>query len=567
MRFKCICLFLFIPIATVFGHSNDSSDMPPVTYDPAHTPLSGYKEYISTHPWTPVEVEQVYKTQVSKNKDTKFFIIVNSSLYGSISSSINQYATDLDSAGYTVETYTWSGGTAVDLRTFLRDSSSGLVGVVLIGNLPIAWYEINHQPDGWPTYEDFPCDLYYMDLNGTWLDTATTSPCQAGVFDGHSGSVDPEIWVGRLTAGPLGDEVTFINKYLAKAHKYRTGSFALNDRALIYIDDDWAGGEGYYDYSSYIDGCIALAYPTRVLINEFDTTCRDDYRDTRLTGNYAWFHIFLHSSSNEHFFKLHGDGTWDTDWWGGYKTVNYNDIKTRKPLAFFYNLFCCSNCRYTESNYMGGWYIFADSCGLGAIGSTKTGSMFDFSYFYASLGNHKCLGEAFNDWWVAISPYDDSDKHWYYGLTLLGDPTLVPRPETPGIEEIANCKLSRCIGTKLSAYPNPFSTKTIIRLQTIDYRPQTKNENNTDEKSSVFGLRSSVSLRIYDLSGRLIRSFPINQSTNHQLTSVVWDGRDDRGKRVPSGVYLYQLTSCNYKSSNPFLYGNGTNKLIFINQY
>ncbi len=47
---------------------------------------------------------------------------------------------------------------------------------VLIGNLPVPWFQLI---DDWNSngrrgpdkhYEEFPCDLFLMDLDGTWLE-------------------------------------------------------------------------------------------------------------------------------------------------------------------------------------------------------------------------------------------------------------------------------------------------------------------------------------------------------------------------------------------------------------
>jgi spore germination protein YaaH len=81
---------------------------------------------------------------------------------------------------------------------------------------------------------------------------------------------------------------------------------------------------------------------------------------------------------------------------------------------------------------MGGWYIFADSTAVGATGSTKTGGMWDFAQFYGPLGEHKYHGEALKEWFDYEAPYTQIDPWYkqsrYFGMTLLGDPTLVPRP-------------------------------------------------------------------------------------------------------------------------------------------
>jgi len=69
-------------------------------------------------------------------------------------------------------------------------------------------------------------------------------------------------------------------------------------------------------------------------------------------------------------------------------------------------------------------------------------------------------------------------------------------------------------------YPNPFNPVTTIR----------------------FGLRepSDVALRIYDVSGRLVRTLvagPLAAGTYEKL----WDGKDSGGGSVASGIYFYKL--------------------------
>jgi hypothetical protein len=51
-----------------------------------------------------------------------------------------------------------------------------------------------------------------------------------------------------------------------------------------------------------------------------------------------------------------------------------------------------------------------------------------------------------------------------------------------------------------------------------------------------------VILRVYDVAGRAVRS--LSRGTYPAGTnSVLWDGRDDAGRRLASGVYLYQLVT------------------------
>jgi len=141
----------------------------------------------------------------------------------------------------------------VALRSHLAGLSQ-LVGALFVGELPVAWYEL----DG----EEFPADIYFMDLNGTWQDSD-----RDGLFDGHSGDLNLEIWVGRLHARPLtwDDEVRLVRRYFAKNHLYRSGQLALPDRALAYVDDDWSG---------FGDCDLSQLYASVTTVTQGNTTAR-----------------------------------------------------------------------------------------------------------------------------------------------------------------------------------------------------------------------------------------------------------------------------------------------------
>lgn len=49
-----------------------------------------------------------------------------------------------------------------------------------------------------------------------------------------------------------------------------------------------------------------------------------------------------------------------------------------------------------------------------------------------------------------------------------------------------------------------------------------------------------VILRVYDVAGRAVRTLS-RETYPAGLNGVLWDGRDDAGRRLASGVYLYQL--------------------------
>ncbi len=73
-------------------------------------------------------------------------------------------------------------------------------------------------------------------------------------------------------------------------------------------------------------------------------------------------------------------------------------------------------------------------------------------------------------------------------------------------------------------YPNPFNSTTIIRYQL----------------SAVGGQQPAVSLKIYNIIGQEVRRL-VDGPEDPGLHEVIWDGRDDQGNQVGSGVYFYEL--------------------------
>jgi len=85
-------------------------------------------------------------------------------------------------------------------------------------------------------------------------------------------------------------------------------------------------------------------------------------------------------------------------------------------------------------------------------------------------------------------------------------------------------------------YPNPFSSST-----TISFNLATKSHKNAQ-------------IEIYNIKGQLVKNFELrtppvlrrssaSEDGNSEFTKVVWNGKDDNGKSVSSGIYLYRLSS------------------------
>lgn len=64
--------------------------------------------------------------------------------------------------------------------------------------------------------------------------------------------------------------------------------------------------------------------------------------------------------------------------------------------------------------------------------------------------------------------------------------------------------------------------------------------NPTTRISYSIGTPGHASLRVYDLQGRLVATL-LERDVQVGPGSVVWNGLDNKGRRVPSGVYVYRL--------------------------
>ncbi|MBI4721630.1 MAG: hypothetical protein HY769_01260 [Candidatus Stahlbacteria bacterium] len=101
----------------------------------------------------------------------------------------------------------------------------------------------------------------------------------------------------------------------------------------------------------------------------------------------------------------------------------------------------------------------------------------------------------------------------------------------------------------LKVSPNPFTKST-----TIDIRLETK-DLGLKAESSVSGLQSLVSLAIYDLAGRLVKTWDlgipdlsrVGTGGNCDFHKVVWDGRDAKGKQMSAGIYFCTLKTSGNK--------------------
>ena len=259
-----------------------------------------HSDYLKAHPIRAAEFRAVLSDK--SRIDADISILVDATLNAQITTGLNQYIADLESEGYTVFINTVSGGSAQDIKNWVLDRfNAGSEGFVFVGDITAAWAEVSG--------DQFPCDLFYMDLDGNWEDNNYD-----GVYEVHTagtGDMAPEVYIGRLYAHSLtyDTEANMVNGYLGKAHAYRMGQLTQPWRALEYVEEDWWNmpvnmdlvyGDSVvrYDYGYYTTGADYLDRMDEG--RHFVTVCAHSYSGghhfgTRPTESAAYAHVYVYS--------------------------------------------------------------------------------------------------------------------------------------------------------------------------------------------------------------------------------------------------------------------------------
>ncbi|UCG93265.1 MAG: T9SS type A sorting domain-containing protein [candidate division WOR-3 bacterium] len=207
---------------------------------------------------------------------------------------------------------------------------------------------------------------------------------------------------------------------------------------------------------------------------------------------------------------------------------------------------------YYDPQYVGG-YNFGPLFGINAVGDGSTdlytvvgqsatfteGMNYSYSGENSFMDHLKSTGTGFTIFRNAnnsdtVGVANDAETHMTVGTSFelggLVDATGVSTKAalldsimhffgifSTGVEEITK---SDVITPKLALYPNPFSKKTDIRYQITDNSQK-------------------ISLKIFDIAGRLVRQF--DDRTIRQSNHITWDAKDNSGRRVSSGIYFVHL--------------------------
>lgn len=120
-------------------------------------------------------------------------------------------------------------------------------------------------------------------------------------------------------------------------------------------------------------------------------------------------------------------------------------------------------------------------------------------------------GDGVNDF-GSVSPYDQFSRDGYF-IIFKGDSNYMTSVKENHKQTLQKFNLEQ-------NYPNPFNPMT-----TIEY---------------TLMKEGKVDVKIFDSIGKEIKTL-VNQSQQSGNYKVIWDGTDNNGERVSSGIYFYRL--------------------------
>jgi hypothetical protein len=306
-----------------------------------------------------------------------------------------------------------AGNSPLPIRRFLRslDREYDLEGVLLIGELPVAFFEETHASRDIV----YTSDYFFMELRGSWnLGNANVVSTPA--------KIPPNICAGRVFIGEdTGISSTrppvteYYNRSIRKMIDYRISGGAMRPGSKAVVVSNLGGIEAYVNHLSNI-------YSSSV-IDSFDGVSKAEYK-TIIETDYGWILYYGHSDAGGHSMA---DGTnWNPF---DYHEANINiDIFQFESCATGQIAWQTQSDPYDPSSALVAKAL-SDCFIANILGNANRGVLvlapsipgfFDnMDRFYSYLRSKDTFGEAFKKWMK--SEIEEDDPHY---MSLYGDPFL-----------------------------------------------------------------------------------------------------------------------------------------------
>jgi len=458
------------------------------------------------------------------------------------------------------------------IRNYLRNNLADIEYILLVGSFSdLPWRQLvpfNNDPDSpWNdiNISPIPSDLYYAELTDpdslSW--NSDGDNFYGEVYDANmqpNGDDNPDyhadVHLGRI---PFSEQTTIddiCKKMIAfdsnTDFSYKTGAL-LAGAVFYYANEDYQGNarNDGADYMEQLLNDNVFSRTNAVYLYEkgglspCPYSCTDSLTQNNMIAywqNKGIMYECHHGNSYTYARKVwawdDGDNVPESNEMQWPRSLDITDIyqlDNNHPATCFLRSCLCAKpevnslaaqlLHYGASDIVAStrisWMSYADPGGI------------PYHLFYGFMKDTITTGGVIGSSYdLAKNDFMDITMFWLpvYHYNLYGDPALRQYGRLAGIKETDNPKLRNYEITKIDAYPNPFAEKVEIRLKI----PETGKIENRNFPISQF----PISLCIYDLSGRLVRSFVTGDLCSGAL---VWDGKETNGKVAPPSIYFLKL--------------------------
>lgn len=382
-----------------------------------------------------IRYRQQLQTSIDFSYETKYYIesnptisngmgrilvICDTATYNALTFEVNRYAKDIHNAyGCAVMVYSLTGGTPYDIKQLIKEHYnpnilSNLSGAVFVGDVAEQYFHVKKYLSN--AASCFPCDYYYMDLDGFWIDSDNDS-----ILDTHQFNTEPEIFVGRICAQQFDSmQIQVLGEYFNKNHRYWIGETRIKKhRALSFTYKDWS-------WLTVFQNAIKCLYGAENTDNiQGQQFTKQNYFNAIENRTYEFIQFACHSNIYFHAIVPTKENPQHPIY------VNTRELDSLNIQTLGYNLFCCYACNWTFSvPCLGETYLYSpNSETLVVLGCARSGGMWGHKYFYETLGQGECIGKAYRTWWNEFAStttlYINQRRYrWFYGMCILGDPMI-----------------------------------------------------------------------------------------------------------------------------------------------
>ena len=345
-------------------------------------------------------------------------------------------------------------------------------------------------------------------------------------------------WIPR-NSGTMDNinKIYFLNDsigYFGVSHLWQQGGYQGYD-SIGYIYKTTNGGHSWFLLADFPIGVYGIAFPVS---SDTGYVCGQGFRTSSPTGTIAR----IYKTTN-------GGTSWTQQYISpsGTSTYLYCMQFFNNQLGYcagsegpngYYKFFKTTNGGTTWTKVQ-----FADYCGLvPAVGLHFPTP--DTGYLTMPTAGYHLMMKTTNSGtnWTPINLQTQHSPNTVYFINgtvgfIAGTGGMIRKTTNGGsvwiVEEEKDENLEvENSNSVLVVYPNPFRDRTIIKYMIHD----------TGYKIQDTGLK------IYDVSGRMVRDFS-RLTVNGERSTILWDGTDDLGRRVPSGVYFIRLENDELKQT------------------